>query len=145
MHHRKRNLARSTPPPRRSGVTLFELVVTIVLLGAVATSFVPIMRRVEQLRRDVGQRELALQGINNLLDELTSLPWDRLTQSSVEERLNSEPNRLDAAEWTVTVADLESSWPARRITLEVRWPTPDGGRSSPVALSAVVYQRKESP
>lgn len=129
----------------RRGVTLFELVVAMVLLGAVGSSFVPVLRRVEQMRRNIGRHELALQGFQNVLDEVASLPWDRVTQPEAEQVLKSEAERLDGAEWTVTVTNLDAELPARRITVAVTWPTPAGDRTTPVSLTTIVHQPGGSP
>lgn len=118
----------------RSGTTLFELLITLLLLGAVAGSVVPVVRWSGLQRAENERRMLAQEVARNLLERVLTLPYDKLT---AEELNNLQlPSEVQSAlgypriEWRL--ADAKDSIRSRRVDLRFVWKLQNGIDSAPL-------------
>lgn len=135
---------------RRSGLTVLELVVTLVLLGTVATCAIPPLRAVQLQRREHDRRELALQEAANLLERFTVRGWEAVDPSAAAELTLSEEAaaRLPEALLQVTVSSSDATTdtePSRKaITVELSWKNAAGQQVQPVRLTTFLFRKGDA-
>ncbi|MEX0729090.1 MAG: prepilin-type N-terminal cleavage/methylation domain-containing protein [Planctomycetaceae bacterium] len=126
----------------RRGFTLFELVISALLLGSVAMAVVPVLHWVQRERIHASQERLALQEAANTLEFFAA----KQSQGALTETILNEQRLSDSAQQRLTDGQLhvdmtpEEGLPAaKRITVKVTWETGKGKKSAPVQLSAWFY------
>ena len=129
-----------------TGFTLVELIVAMILLGAVMTTVVPLLGWVNVQRRAADARLFAVQETANILERFTIREWEKLTQESADTIGISD----QTAQWLkepslkVTVQERDSQLPSRRITVELSWINRAGDRATPARLTSFVYRKSKS-
>jgi prepilin-type N-terminal cleavage/methylation domain-containing protein len=156
LHHRcfQRELCRFTFRGRllthearsRRGFTLVELIVTMVLLGTVMVTVVPLLGWVNIQRRAADVRLFAGQETANILERFTIRYWDEITQKSADkiEISDQTAQLLKELSLKVTVLEMDSELPSKRITVELSWNNRAGDRVTPARLTSFVYKQSES-
>jgi len=131
----------------RAGFTLVELIATTVLLGAVMMSAAPLLGWISVVQRSSMQRQLALQEATNILERMSAQPWETITDETALAVTLSENTRhhLKQPKLTITVTNIETPLPAKRINLSLTWKNHADDFWAPVRLTTWVYQHKESP
>jgi hypothetical protein len=141
---RRRRPAR----PGRPGYTLFEIVLSVLLLLAAMNITVKVLGWVGSERRAADRRQWALQEVSNLLERLSAEPFERVSVARAKELTDeSHAGRtLPDAAWEVGVID-ESASPVKckRVTAVLRWKDRSGGWDGPVCLTSWVYRGRKSP
>ncbi len=130
---------------RRRAYGLIELAIAIFILTAVLGVMVKVVSGVGFERRAVDHRLLAIQEASNLLERLTSEPFDRL--SSERAKAISEgslPKKgLPGGSWQIDVVDVQGGpLPAKRLSVRLRWQDRSQGWDGPVSLTSWVYSRR---
>ena len=140
-------MASDTQPqtPARSGFTLVELIVTMVLLGVVMTTVVPLLGWVNVQRRAPDARLFAVQETANILERFTIRDWDEITQESADtiEISDHTAELLKEPSLKVTVQEMDSELPSRRISVELSWNNRAGDRVPPARLTSFVYRKSK--
>ena len=131
------------PPPRR-GFTMFELVMSTILLAVAMTTTVQILGWVAHERRAADRRQWAVQEVANLMERWTAEPWDRVNDGSARElALSGEIRRkLRRPELSATVDEVDDRPEAKRLSIQLRWPGRSGEWETPVRLTAWIYRRE---
>lgn len=126
---------------RTAGFTLVELIGTCVILGSVFSIVVPMMLIVARERRSTEQRQFAMQHATNLLEDSTSLTWDKLSPGELSLPTASEDliAVLPDLQRSLVVRQVENDLPARQIVATVRWRNTSGKMDSGVKLSSWVF------
>lgn len=132
----------TTPQKSRRGFSLLEMIVALVLLGAVTTIVIPTLGWMGALNRLSLQRQEAVQGLNNLMDELTSRPYAELTADAAAKLELPEALRhqLPGAKLKVEIAGTEPG--VKRIRMELGWNQRNGQPLAPMRLTAWVHERE---
>lgn len=140
------NPNHSRTRPRR-GYTLIELAVSLLVVMAAMGVSVKVLGWVATERRAADRRDWALQTVSNVLERVTSGPFDRATAGEVKAlaAATAAGRSLPGAAWEVAVEDEPGApAPARRVSLQLRWNERAGGLGAPVRLTAWVYRRGPS-
>ena len=132
---------------KRRGMTIMELLVSLVILGAAMAALVQLVVLTARQRRSLDQRRVALQEVANQAERLALVAWDETTP----ERLKTwQPSAdlvaaLPRATCQASVRD-ESGEPARRrIRLEVVWTNAAGQAVEPVTLTLWKFAPEAQP
>lgn len=127
----------------RRGFTLFELVISALLLGGVTMAVVPVLHWVQRERNSAAQERLALQETTNVLEFLAAKHTrGELTDADFVDRQLPTPalERLKEGQLQIEVTPEEGPPAARRVTVRVTWKTGKTKKSAPVQLTAWFYE-----
>ena len=132
----------TTSQKSRRGFSLLEMIVALVLLGAVTTIVIPALGWMGVENRLSLQRQEAAQGLGNLMDELTSRPYEQLTSDAAEnlELPEALRNQLPGAKLKVEISGTEPG--VKRIRMELGWNQRNGRPIAPMRLTAWVHERE---
>ncbi len=134
MLKRQRTMKR-----QRTGTTVFEMTVAIVLLMAAVLSATQLIGASVNARRKADRRQLARYEAANLMERVAALPWAEVTNENLqawplaEELQKQLPGaRLQALVEEVAVGESDTSekkpplaaLPAKKITLAISWNGP---------------------
>ena len=108
---------------------MFEVFVAVLVFGSVLTTFVPLMRGVSAQQRDTDLQLLALREADNVLEEISQLPWKELIADELAKRTLSDTAKghLLKSQLRVTVDEQAGPPVAKRVSVEVSW-TPHAGQ-----------------
>jgi hypothetical protein len=128
--------------PRR-GMMLIELSVAAIIALAAMTLIVESLAWRGSQRHKADQRALTLIEANNLLERVTSLEWDQVTQEQLNKvELSPAANQnLSDAKIKFDLHESGGGPTAKRITVEI---APADSRERPVRLTAWLF-RPASP
>ncbi len=128
-----------------SGFTLLEASVAGVLLVVLMVIAAQLIGWVLSERRASERRHWATVEAENVMERLSSVPWNELTSvRAAAERLSPQAGTvLPAGELKTKIADEPDSPDAKRIDIEVRWERRPHEQAAPVRLTAWVYRRGE--
>ena len=126
----------------RRGSTLLELAVSIIMVGVLLAISAQVLGWTVRERRATDRRAAALVEAGNLLDELTRLPWNEVTQESVAAtKLSGEADAmLPDAKLEVTMRQPEDDPTAKRITVSIDWLGDHQQREAPARITAWVFK-----
>ena len=127
---------------KRAGLLMVEMIVSLILLGAVMTIVVPALGWIGRQNQLAQQKQEALQGLHNLMENLTARPFAKLTPEAARqlELPASLKNQLPEAKLEVEIAEAQPN--AKRIRLRLSWILYNGQPLAPLRLSAWVFQRE---
>lgn len=131
----------------RSGYSLLELVVAMILLATVMTIVVPTLSWMSVQNRLALQRQEALQEMHNLMDGLTTRSYQDLTPAAATKiELSPELKRqLPGSKLQIQIEETpgEKTEPIRkRIHMELSWNQRNGQPLAPLRLTAWVHQQE---
>jgi hypothetical protein len=94
-------------------------------------------------RRGAQRRQRALQEAANLMERLSSSPWDELTPELARAQVLSPGTKATLRDGTLEVSiDPEpADPPAKRVTIKILWGDRSAGLVAPVQLVAWVHRR----
>ena len=131
-------------PPRlhvaRRGFTMLELMITMILLGAVIVTVTPLLRWAAVQYREADRRGVALQEIQNVLERLSARSYESLTPETVNgiEISGSTRSRLREPRLKITLEASEEPQ-AKQIVVELHWKDAVGNEVTPVRLTTWVF------
>jgi hypothetical protein len=127
---------------RRRGYGLLEMAIAALMLAVAMALVVQAASWLAAERRGAERRQRAVQEAANLMERLTSLPWDELTPGRAAAQTLSPATReiLRDGSLTVDVSDEPGDPPARRVAIRIGW-----GSAAPVRLVAWVHRRGGKP
>jgi prepilin-type N-terminal cleavage/methylation domain-containing protein len=125
------------------GFTILEMIVAMLLLGTAMAIVVPTLAWMGVQNRLSLQRQEAIQGLNNLMDELTSRPYVELTPEAAGKIELSEAlkRQLPGAKLNVEITEAQPN--AKRIQVQLAWNQQNGGALAPVRLTAWVHSGED--
>lgn len=137
-----RKLSTTSRTAHSRGFLLVELIVALVLLGAVTTIVVPTLGWMGVENRRSLQRQEAAQGLNNLLDQFTTRPYKEITQDAANdiELPEALTRQLPGAELKIAVNETEPG--IKRIRVELAWNQRNGNPLAPMRVSAWVHEKE---
>lgn len=149
LHSCHTNLVSIRPRPHgdRRGVSLVELLCTLVLLGVVFSMSIAVMVSVAKQRRVSEQRQVALQHGSNLLERAAAKGWSGLTPGV--QTINDAPESLSAMlpdlQQRVEVTEVSEDDQSKRVNVTLQWKNSAGQMVSPVQLCTWVFPLEVSP
>lgn len=135
--------AASTRAGRR-GISLLEVAVAAVVLGAILTLAAQVVRWSAAEQRVALKRRAALEAASTVLDQITTREWSSITpQAAASIRLSAETTEfLHDPRLAVSVTNEGGTPAAKRIAVEVAWIDRGGGANQRVELSTWAFERK---
>jgi hypothetical protein len=133
--------------PGRSGALLIELVVSMIVLGAVSTVIIPALMRAEDVRQASVRRGRAMQQLANVFEHVAAVSYEELTEDAVRaaaERAGAG-GELPRAELHLAIAQETDPVPARRVALTLTWRSNDSPRVQSVRLTEWFYKQGDRP
>ena len=131
-------------PPRRkrAGLLMVEMIVSLILLGTVVSIVIPTLGWMGRQNRLSLQKQEAIQGLHNLMEDLTARPSAELTPRAAEkiELPAALRRQLPGAKLQVEITEAPPN--AKRIRLRLAWIGQNGRPLAPLRLSAWVYDRE---
>lgn len=110
----------------RRGFLSFEMVVSATLLTVLILVSIQILASLRQQERSSSDRMRALLAVNNVMDEVTSRDWDRLTTEQLEDlAVPKEVADLPGVRLRPVVTEEDS---LKRIEIELLWSAGAGGQ-----------------
>jgi len=143
-------MGRLTAMKRRSsrrGMTLVEVLASLVILGAAMAALLQLVALAAQQRRGMNERRLALQEAANQAERIALLPWD---QTSPEKLTGWQPSEdllaaIPTAQCSVAVTEEPGAPRGRRIRLEVGWTNSVQQPVEPVTLTVWRFAEEVAP
>jgi len=134
----------TSPLARRRGISLLEVAVAAVVLGAILTLAAQVVRWSAAEQRVALKRRAALEAATTVLDQMTVREWTAITpQAAASMRLSPETTEfLLDPRLAVTVTNEGGTPAAKHVAVEVAWNDRAGGASQRVGLSTWVFERK---
>ena len=126
----------------RLGMTLVEVIVSGILLGAVMTIAVPTLSWVVRERRAADRRLQALFAVENVMERFTTRKWDEISDDSAKQIELSQAIRdqLPGAVLKCAVHTKPNAPDEKRIAMELTWSGRMGKALAPVRLTTWVYR-----
>jgi hypothetical protein len=139
---RSRWTIRRLRRPRHSGVTLIEVSVSILLVAALGSLLAQALVSRAGQQRSIEHRELAVVEAGNLMEQMTALPWNDLTQERLAQFTLSDNLRraIPAAKLDVAIEPAAEKPEARRISISIDYPGPGGQPARATRLTSWVYR-----
>lgn len=135
-----------TRRPDRRGITIFEVAVSVVVLGAVVTTAAQLVQWSIALHQVALRKRCALEAATTVLDRMSTRPWSAIAAGSTKEvALPAEVKEflIDPRVTVGVTEDKESSaGPVRgkKISVEISWAERAGTRTQHVQLTTWVFQ-----
>lgn len=125
----------------RHGFTIPEIIVSMILLGAVLGVIVPLAKRANDQARLSSTRRAALLEVSNALERLTADPaaWPAPGEEWTVPLPDSLNRQLPEAKLVISNMAVEDP-PGRRFDASLTWVEPTKGRSAPIRLSAFAFE-----
>jgi Tfp pilus assembly protein PilV len=137
---------------RRSGITILELTIALLLVGVVLGGLAQLLAAVASQRRESERRMAAIHEAANQMERLAVLSWSDLnSENTAPWKLSEEAaDVLPSGALAIEVSDVEltgegAALPARRVTVEVAWQNSAGAMVAPVRLVAWRFPQEEEP
>ena len=125
----------------RRGVTLTETMVALVLVSTAALSIPPLLHGVNRVQQGIDLQRLAQSEAANLLEEVSRMPYEKITAESVRGLSLSEAVRreLPQAKVIAEVANQSGEPVGKKLSVEIQWLPGPGRKSPPCRLVTWVY------
>jgi len=139
-------MVASLTQSKRRGFGIAEIAVSAILLATALVLVSQIAITLATERKGTERRQRAFQEAANVMERLTSRPWDELTPEAAK-GMTLTPLTLAAlreGSLSVVLTPVSGDPSAKKITVEVGWSNRSGGREAPVRLVAWVYHREGS-
>jgi hypothetical protein len=123
-------------------MTIFEVAVSAVVLGAVVTTAAQLVQWSVNLHQVALKKRCALEAATSVLDRISARPWSAITADSVKNvSLPPEAKEFLAdGRLSATVSDEAEQPRGKKIAVEISWAERAGTRTQHVHLSTWVFQ-----
>jgi Tfp pilus assembly protein PilV len=127
---------------RRRGISIFEVAVSAVVLGAVVTTAAQLVQWSVTLHQVALKRRCALEAATSVLDRISARPWSAITADSVKNASLPAESKEFLVDARLSVAvSLEGAQPrGKKIAVEISWGERLGTRTQHVQLTTWVFQ-----
>lgn len=129
----------------RRGGLLMEALIAGICIGAATILAATVLVSVNANRRTAERILLATEELNNQLERLTAQPWQDLTPDSLKQ-LQLAPSTaasLPNGELKITVNEVQTPAPAKRLDAELRWQDRGQAWRPPLRMSTWVFAPQE--
>jgi hypothetical protein len=129
---------------RRRAFTLIEVVIAAGMLAMLLTTSVHMLRALSLHQRASERREVALEAVQAVADQIANIPWDKLTAESAEKVTIPKPldGYLPGAKLSVSVDEIAAPAASRRVHVDLTWNGADGQPVAPVRLTNWVFPER---
>ncbi len=123
-------------------MTIFEVAVAAVVLGAVVTTAAQLVQWSVTLHHVALKKRCALEAATSVLDQVSARSWSSITPESVKNILVPAEARafLSNPQLAVAVADEGDRPRGKKISVEISWAERSGKPSQHVRLTTWVFQ-----
>jgi len=126
--------------PNRDGFTVIELLAATALLGVVVVTFAPLMAWINAERQAAYQRQVALEEACNVLERISTAPWEAVDKERIETfEISSVGAKLLRDHRLVLSIDEKTEPVSKRLSLVLDWKSRSGERVAPVRLTTWLY------
>ena len=143
--HKKKN--RCTCWHKRSGFTIFEALISMILVSATVAISIPTLRVVNLQRKSINAKLIATTTLANLGERIVAEnSWDNLTSEKMAEYENEIPAKLDLKEprLSVKLIQTEDDPAVRQVRIRLSWKNPYGEPVDPLLLSLWFHREGSS-
>ena len=122
----------------RRGLSLLEVIVTLILVGTVMATLPAWLHAIAGQQRASGERQLALQCVQNLIERTSALSASELSKPAVEQLAGEVylPETLRSPQWNI---DVSPDGAGKKISVELAWHRDPSRSWRPVRLTTWVY------
>lgn len=130
-----------------AGFTVTEVVITMILLGAVISMIAPLTRRAIDQREQSQQRRAALIEVSNALERIAADPssWPAPGEELSLPLPEEVAAPFDDPQLTITSVSLQEPVAGRRFDAALTWRAPNGRQAAPLRLSAFAFPSPPAP
>ena len=123
-------------------MTIFEVAVSAVVLGAVVTTAAQLVQWSVTLHQVALKRRCALEAATSVLDRISARPWSAITTDSLKNvSLPAEAKEFLAdSQLSVAVSDEGQQPHGKKITVAISWAERLGTRTQHVQQTTWVFQ-----
>ncbi|QDT82171.1 hypothetical protein Mal35_56640 [Gimesia maris] len=136
-----------TKRSKRSGFTVFEAFISLILVSTAVSIAVPTLRVVNLQRKSINERVLATNTLANLAERLSvTETWNSLTPQKLDTYRNQVTKELSLKKSKLTIDLIESPKSAalKQVQIRLSWQNPYGEFVDPVLLSLWFYQMEST-
>lgn len=136
----------SRSSPRPGGFTLLEMLVALIMLGALTAILVPVIAAAHRQRQEVTRHQIVLAWLDDCCEQAADVPWDEFTSERLRQILEpggDDPD-LEGLTTGVVVDEIAEPVPARVAKFSARWSKGSERPSEEIRLS-VWRPRQETP
>lgn len=145
--HRHKKDSQCTCWNERSGFTIFEALISMILVSATVAISIPTLRVVNLQRKSINAKLIATTALANLGERIVAEnSWDDLTSEKMAEYEAEIPAQLDLKEPQLSVKLIQSeNDPAvRQVRIRLSWENPYGESVDPLLLSLWFHREGSS-
>jgi hypothetical protein len=123
---------------------LIEVVIAAGMLAILLATSVQMLRALSLHQRASDRREIALEAVQAVTDQIANIPWDQLTADSAKKVTIPKPldGYLPGAKLSVSLDNVATPTASRRIHVDLTWNGPDGQPVAPVRLTNWVFPER---
>lgn len=132
---------------KRSGFTVFEAFISLILVSTAVSIAVPTLRVVNLQRKSINERVLATNTLANLAERLKAAEtWNSLTPQKLDTYREQVIKDLSLKKSKLTIDLIENPKSAalKQLRIRLSWQNPYGEFVDPVLLSLWIYQTESN-
>lgn len=136
----------SRSSPRGGGFTLLEMLVALMMLGALTAILVPTIAAAHRQRQEVTRHQIALAWLDDCCEQAADVPWDEFTSERLSQIVgeNATGSAPEGVVTKVVVDEVSEPVPARVAKFSASW-SKGAGRDSEEIRLTVWRPRQETP
>lgn len=145
--HRHKKDPRCTCWNQQSGFTVFEALISMILVSTTVAISIPTLRVINLQRKSINAKLIATTALANLGERIVAEnSWDDLTAEKMAEYEAEMPAQLDLKEPQLSVKLIQSeNDPAvRQVRIRLSWENPYGESVDPLLLSLWFHREGSS-
>ena len=144
---RSHSCSNNARPADRNGITVFEALISMILVSATVAVSVPTLRVVNLQRKSANEKLLATSTLANLGERIyAENSWNSLTTEKMalyEADLLAELKLKDPHS-KIELISSDTEPLARQVRMQLSWKNPYGETADPILLSLWFYRERSS-
>jgi prepilin-type N-terminal cleavage/methylation domain-containing protein len=130
----------------RAGFTLVEVIAATAMLAVLLVSTAHVLRVIGTQQIAADRRNLALQSLQNIAEQVGNVPWEELTPEAAGKLTvpDSVKAYLPDAILAAKVTDVQEPVAGKRVSLELTWNAPNGQPAAPAILTVWTFPHELS-
>lgn len=132
---------------RRSGFTIFEALISMILVSATVTISIPTLKVVNLQRKSINERLTAATALANLGERIAAEnSWSSLTPQKMAQYQTKMLAQLHLKEPQVTVklVEKDNAPTVRQVRIRLSWENPYGESVDPLLLTLWFHREKST-